>query len=40
MPSLHALEQRFEPARNAGDRVDLDTLLGVQHPLSLYDPRR
>ena len=37
MPSLHALEQRFEPARNAGDRVDLDTRHSIQHPLSLYD---
>jgi transposase InsO family protein len=37
MPSLHALEQRFEPARNTGARVDLDTLHGVQHPLSLYE---
>ena len=37
IPSLHALEQRFEPGRHAGGRVDLDALHGVQHPLSLYD---
>ena len=37
IPSLHALEQRFEPGRNVGARPDLDALHGTQHPLSLYD---
>ena len=37
IPSLHALEQRFEPAGNAGAILDLDALQGTQHPLSLYD---
>ena len=37
IPSLHALEQRFEPGRHAGGRVDLHALHGRQHPLSLYD---
>ena len=37
IPGLHALEQRFEPARNAGATVALDALHGAQHPLSLYD---
>jgi hypothetical protein len=37
IPSLHALEQRFEPGRNVGARPDLGALHGTQHPLSLYD---
>jgi hypothetical protein len=37
IPSLHALEQRFEPGRNAGGTLDLDALHSTQHPLSLYD---
>jgi len=37
IPSLHALEQRFEPERNAGATLELDALQGAQHPLSLYD---
>ena len=37
IPSLHALEQRFEPGRHAGGRVDLHALHGMQHPLSIYD---
>jgi hypothetical protein len=37
IPSLHALEQRFEPGRNAGATIDLDALHSTQHPLSLYD---
>lgn len=37
IPSLHALEQRFEPARDAGAILNLDALQGTQHPLSLYD---
>jgi hypothetical protein len=37
IPSLHALEQRFEPQRNASATLDLDALHGAQHPLSLYD---
>jgi len=37
IPSLHALEQRFEPERNAGATLESDVLQGAQHPLSLYD---
>ena len=37
IPSLHALQQRFEPGRNAAGTVDLGAVQGVQHPLSLYD---
>jgi len=37
IPSVHALEQRFEPGRNAGATLDLDALHSTQHPLSLYD---
>jgi transposase InsO family protein len=37
IPSVHALEQRFEPGRNAGATLDLDALHSAQHPLSLYD---
>lgn len=37
IPSLHALEQRFEPGRHAGGTVDLDARRRAQHPLSLYD---
>jgi hypothetical protein len=37
IPSVHALEQRFEPGGNAGAVRDLDALHGAQHPLSLYD---
>jgi transposase InsO family protein len=37
IPGLHALEQRFEPERNAGATVALDAPHGAQHPLSLYD---
>lgn len=37
IPSLHALEQRFDPARHAGGRVDLEALHGRQHPLCIYD---
>jgi len=37
IPSLHALQQRFEPGRHAGATLDLHTLHGVQHALSLYD---
>jgi transposase InsO family protein len=37
IPSLHALEQRFEPGRNASATRDLDALHRAQHPLSLYD---
>lgn len=37
IPSLHALEQRFEPERNRGATLERDALQGTQHPLSLYD---
>jgi len=37
IPSLHALEQRFESARYGATRVDLDALHSAQHPLSVYD---
>ena len=37
IPGLHALEQRFEPGRHVGGRVDREALHGGQHPLSLYD---
>ena len=37
IPSLHALEQRFESARHGATRVDLDALHSAQHPLSVYD---
>ncbi len=37
IPSLHALEQRFEPERNPGATLERDALQGTQHPLSLYD---
>jgi hypothetical protein len=37
VPSLHALEQRFEPARHAADSRDRHALHGAQHPLWLYD---
>lgn len=37
IPGLHELEQRFEPAGNAGSSRDDHALGGVQHPLSLYD---
>ena len=37
IPSLHALEQRFESARPGATRVDLDALHSAQHPLSVYD---
>jgi hypothetical protein len=37
IPSLHELEQRFDPAGNAGAGLDDHGLCGVQHPLSLYD---
>jgi transposase InsO family protein len=37
IPSVHALERRFESARNASASLDLDALHGAQHPLSLYD---
>jgi transposase InsO family protein len=36
IPSVHALEQRFDPGRHAGGGA-LDALHGAQHPLSLYD---
>ena len=37
IPSLHALEQRFEPECNSGATLERDALQGTQHPLSLYD---
>lgn len=37
IPSLHELEQRFEPAGHAGGNLALDAPPSVQHPLSLYD---
>jgi hypothetical protein len=37
IPSVHALEQRFEPERNAGATLDLGALHSAQHPLSVYD---
>jgi len=36
IPSVHALEQRFDPGRHVGGGA-LDALHGAQHPLSLYD---
>jgi transposase InsO family protein len=36
IPSVHALEQRFDPGRHVGGGV-LDALHGAQHPLALYD---
>jgi hypothetical protein len=35
IPSLHELEQRFDPAGHASG--DDHAVSGVQHPLSLYD---
>ena len=37
IPSLHALEQRFETGRHGGGRVELHALHGMQHPLAIYD---
>jgi transposase InsO family protein len=37
IPSLHELEQRFEPAGHSGASGDYHAVGGVQHPLSLYD---
>ena len=37
IPSLHELEQRFEPGRAASGYADLGAVLSAQHPLSLYD---
>jgi transposase InsO family protein len=37
IPSLHTLEQRFEPAGEASPTLDLDALHSAQHPLCLYD---
>jgi transposase InsO family protein len=37
IPSLHALEQRFDPAGHAGAHRNDHGLRGVQHPLSIYD---
>jgi hypothetical protein len=37
IPSLPALEQRFESVRHAATPVDLDAVHSAQHPLSHYD---
>ena len=37
IPTVHALEQRFEPARKAGEPRVPAAPPGVQHPLSSYD---
>lgn len=37
IPSVHALEQRFEPRRGAGAMADPGPGRGAQHPLWLYD---
>jgi transposase InsO family protein len=37
IPSLHELEQRFDPAAHAGASVDYPAVGAMQHPLSLYD---
>jgi hypothetical protein len=37
IPSLHALEQRFDPAGSTGASSDHYALGGEQHALSLYD---
>jgi len=37
IPSLHTLEQRFEPAGEASPTLELDALHSAQHPLCLYD---
>ena len=36
IPSLPALEQRFEPGRTSAGGIDPQALQGAQHPLSLY----
>lgn len=37
IPSLHELEQRFDPAGHAGESRDYPAVGGMQHSLSLYD---
>lgn len=37
IPSLHALEQRFEPQREADAHAQIAGPPGQQHPLALYD---
>ena len=37
VPSLHALEQRFEPQREADAHAELNGPPGIQHPLASYD---
>jgi len=37
IPSVHALEQRFESEAKGGDLLAVANLQSLQHPLSLYD---